>query len=81
MELKAQPSPECVESGTASIPAADPAVTPPQPARKSPGISDEAIVSATYRCVGTYKELKELSAWLRNSGIRYEAVDQKVIEP
>lgn len=85
MEPKSQPSPEPVESRTASTPAersaADSAVTLPQPARKSPGISDEAIVSATYRCVGSYKELKELSAWLRNSTIRYEAVDQKVIEP
>lgn len=85
VEPKSASLPECVESCAAFIPAeqstTDSAMTPPQPARKSLGISDDAIVSATYRCVGTYKELKELSAWLRNSRIRYEAVDQKVIEP
>lgn len=55
-----------------------PAVQPQQ--AQGNGLRDDAIVSATYQCTGTYGELKQLSAWLRNSNIRYQAIDQKVIE-
>lgn len=61
-------------------PAAETPAIQPQQAQGN-GLRDDAIVSATYQCTGTYGELKQLSAWLRNSGIRYKAVAQKVIEP
>ena len=63
-----------------SQPAAETPVVQPQQAQGN-GLRDDAIVSATYQCTGTYGELKQLSAWLRNSGIRSKAVEQKVIEP
>lgn len=53
----------------------------PRPTQPGNGISEGAIVSATYQCVGAYGELKRLSAWLRDSAIRYKAVEQKVLEP
>lgn len=69
------------ESVSEMQPPAEAAVSHSQPVPQSNGLRDDAIVSATYQCTGTYGGLKQLSAWLRNSNIRYKAIDQRVIEP